>query len=154
MQNDSLDDTLDHIGRVREMLKIARDNLAERAKVHDQSKFLEPEKSAFDRLKELSLSGMAYGSPEYKACLEKEKPAIQHHYAHNTHHPEHFENSIQGMSLFDLLEMLIDWKAASERMQGGGSIAKSLEVNQARFAIGTQLQEILKNTAAEMGWSG
>jgi len=43
------------------------------------------------------------------------KPAIEHHYKNNRHHPEHFNNGIDEMNLVDLIELLCDWKAASER---------------------------------------
>lgn len=195
---DSRPDTLDHIWRVRELLYIAQNKLLARGFAHDQSKLQEPEKSAFDRLKALSLSGMDYGSEEYRACLKAEKPAIDHHYAKNSHHPEHFKlwkcplckevfpesatkeamvyeskprfcpsccpvgslfeatlephSGIDGMTLLDVLEMLIDWKAATERMKDGGDIMKSLEINRGRFSISPQLESILLNTIREMGW--
>ena len=148
--NDSLTDTLAHIERVQTLLQTAINNLAIRAVKHDASKLVDPEKSAFDRLKALSLSGMVYGSEEYRACLRQEKPAIQHHYKANSHHPEFYENGIDGMSLFDLLEMLLDWKAATERMANGGDIVKSLEINRERFKISPQLEGILANTITEM----
>ncbi len=127
-------------------------NLASRATVHDLSKLEEPEKSAFDRLKALSLSGMAYGSEEYRACLRAEKPAIQHHYKANSHHPEFYEKGVDAMSLFDVLEMLMDWKAATERMKDGGDIRKSIEINTERFKLSPQLAAILHNTVSECGW--
>lgn len=151
-EEDSRPDTVCHISRVQTLIDEAVKNLANRALNHDTSKLLEPEKSAFDRLKSLSLSGMAYGSEEYRASLKKEKPAIQHHYAVNSHHPEHYTNGIEGMSLFDVLEMLLDWKAATERMKDGGDIRKSLEINRDRFTIGPQLCSILANTIRELGW--
>lgn len=151
--HDSLPDTQAHIERVQTLLKSAINNLANRAVKHDASKLVEPEKSAFDRLKALSLSGMAYGSEEYRACLRAEKPAIQHHYAANSHHPEFYPNGIDGMSLLDLLEMLLDWKAATERMKDGGDIVKSLEINRERFNISPQLAAVLSNTIKEMGWA-
>lgn len=149
---DSRQDTLAHINRVQILLGEASDILAVRAQKHDASKLEEPEKSAFDRLKALALSGMAYGSEEYRACLRKEKPAIEHHYKANSHHPEFYENGIDGMSLFDALEMLLDWKAATERMKDGGDIRRSLEINRERFKISPQLESILANTIREMGW--
>ena len=152
VQQDSRPDTLAHISRVQMLLGEASDNLASRAQKHDQSKLEEPEKSAFDRLKALSLSGLAYGSEEYRACLRKEKPAIEHHYKANSHHPEFYENGLEGMSLFDVLEMLLDWKAATERMKDGGDIRRSLEINRDRFKISPQLESILANTIREMGW--
>lgn len=149
---DSAPDTLAHIDRVQELIQTAINNLSRRAVSHDLSKLQEPEKSAFDRLKALSLSGMAYGSEEYRACLRAEKPAIQHHYKANSHHPEFYENGIDGMSLFDVLEMLLDWKAATERMQNGGDIRASLTINRDRFKLSPQLESILANTVREMGW--
>ncbi len=149
---DSTSDTLVHIKRVNELLLQVCANLQARASVHDASKLLEPEKSAFDRLKALSLSGMAYGSDEYRACLRAEKPAIQHHYKANSHHPEFYENGVDGMTLFDLVEMLVDWKAATERMKDGGDIWRSIEMNQERFKLSPQLTVILQNTAREMNW--
>lgn len=127
--------------------------LMERALVHDDSKLQEPEKSAFDRLKGYSLSNMDYGSEEYRACLRAEKPAIQHHYEKNSHHPEHYPNGIDGMSLLDLVEMMMDWKAATERMAKGGDIEHSIYANGDRFSISPQLRQILLNTMKEMGWS-
>ncbi len=202
---DSRPDTLQHIERVRDLLHVAVANLADRAVRHDASKLEEPEKSAFDRLKALALSGMAYGSEEYRACLRAEKPAIDHHYAHNSHHPEFYpklpetttsnmlrasavemvetaeaakglagqaeinalidhanfvratadqlESSVNGMSLFDVMEMLLDWKAATERMKDGGDIGASLLHNVDRFKLSPQLACILHNTIREMGWA-
>ncbi len=149
---DSAPDTLAHIDRVQELIQTAINNLSRRAVNHDLSKLQEPEKSAFDRLKSLSLSGMAYGSEEYRACLRAEKPAIQHHYKANSHHPEFYENGVDGMSLFDVLEMLLDWKAATERMKDGGDIHASLIHNTDRFKLSPQLAAILGNTIREMGW--
>lgn len=150
---DSRPDTVAHIGRVAGLLAKCVDNIGNRAYAHDRSKLQEPEKSAFDRLKALSLSGMAYGSEEYRACLRAEKPAIEHHYKANSHHPEFYgERGIDGMSLFDLMEMLMDWKAATERMKDGGDIHRSLEINAERFKISPQLASILLNTVTEMGW--
>lgn len=142
-----------HIDRVQQLLKECTRVLVQRGIDHDLSKLIEPEKSAFDRLKALSLSGMAYGSEEYRACLRAEKPAIQHHYEANSHHPEFYgEQGINGMSLFDVLEMLMDWKAATERMKDGGDIEKSLVINTERFKIEPQLAKILDNTLREMAW--
>lgn len=150
--NDSRKDTEDHIARVRDLLHGCIAKLADRSVIHDASKLREPEKSAFDRLKALSLSGMAYGSDEYRACLRAEKPAIQHHYAFNSHHPEHYENGVDGMDLFDVMEMLMDWKAATERMKDGGDIRASLVHNTDRFKLSPQLASILANTIESMGW--
>jgi hypothetical protein len=148
---DSRADTLAHVKRVGHLLADVRDNLAVRAIRHDASKLREPEKSTFDACT-LKLKAMAYGSDEYKAALAELKPALDHHYAANSHHPEHYANGVDGMSLFDVVEMLMDWKAATERMKGGGDIRRSLEINRDRFKLSPQLESILTNTIREMGW--
>lgn len=55
------------------------------------------------------------------------------------------ESSVNNMNLFDILEMLIDWIAATKR-HADGDINKSIEINTQRFALSPQLVEILKNT--------
>jgi Family of unknown function (DUF5662) len=84
--------------------------------------------------------------------LEDLKTALDHHYLHNTHHPEHYSNGVEGMSLLDLIEMLMDWKAASERHPDGMNIARSIELSSQRFSVGEQLKQILLNMAKEFGW--
>jgi hypothetical protein len=49
------------------------------------------------------------------------------------------------MDLIDILEMLIDWIASSNRTKNG-NIRKSLEVNKDRYKISDQLMTILENT--------
>jgi hypothetical protein len=147
---DSRTDTETHIQRVQELLSTTSANLNARAEKHDTSKLQEPEKSAFDYATP-RLAGSTYGSDEYKGFLVELKPALDHHYAANSHHPEHYVNGVDGMSLLDVLEMLCDWKAAGERHKDG-SIERSLKLNRERFKISDQLQAILENTAREMGW--
>jgi hypothetical protein len=148
---DSAQDTLEHIRKVQYLLEACRIKLMNRAWVHDKSKLDEPEKSGFDSTIP-KLKNLTYGSPEYQECLKEMQPFLDHHYEHNSHHPEHYENGIDDMSLFDILEMLMDWKAATERMKDGGDIHKSIEINQKRFNISPQLTKILINTANEMMW--
>lgn len=142
---DSTADTLKHIKRVNELLLNAASELMLRAKLHDLSKLGDPEKALFDKMTP-KLAAVEYDSEEYKQFLAELKPALDHHYAANSHHPEHYSNGIDGMNLFDLLEMLLDWKAASERHETG-SMKKSLEINKDRFGISPQLHKVLENTA-------
>lgn len=147
---DSRPDTLEHIGKVVARVHEFCDQLEVRAKAHDASKLAEPEKSGYDRLV-TRLSEVEYGTDEYRAALAEAKDTIAHHYAVNDHHPEHYENGIAGMTLPALVEMLCDWKAASERTKQG-SIVQSLAHNRQRFGIDDQLFSILENTVREMGW--
>lgn len=147
---DSTPDTLEHIRKVQVRLSEIMTALYERGDAHDASKLVEPEKSGFDVLA-FKIGSLTYGSDEYRAALAEGKPTIEHHYAHNTHHPEHYPNGIAGMSLLDVIEMLCDWKAASERTKQG-SIQASLAHNKERFGISDQLFSILENTVRELGW--
>jgi len=147
---DSRRDTLEHIRRVSELLEEFMSKLSDRASDHDASKLRSPEKEAFDEYTPL-LASLDYGSDEYKQSLAGLGPALEHHYQNNRHHPEHYERGVSGMTLIDVVEMLIDWMAAGER-HDSGSIAQSLVVNQERFSLSQQLTEILRNTAIEFGW--
>lgn len=150
MSYDSTADTLEHIHKVQARIEKVKRNLTLRAAAHDQSKLIEPEKSGFDVLTP-KLQNLVYGSEEYRAALDEARPIIDHHYAVNSHHPEHYPNGIAGMSLPDVVEMLCDWKAASERTKQG-SIMQSLAHNKERFGISDQLHAILVNTVKELGW--
>lgn len=148
MKYDSIKDTLLHIKRVNELLLQFTKEIIDRAIQHDNSKLQEPEKPLFDKMTPL-LKGLTYGSDEYKKALDELKPALEHHYAINSHHPEHYKNGIDDFTLVDLVEMFFDWKAASER-HNDGNVFKSIEINKNRFGISEQLCKIFKNTAAKM----
>lgn len=141
---DSSKDTLLHIRRVNELLHAVISDFAKRASAHDASKLESPEKELFDQYTSL-LKSTTYGSSEYNKYLSELKVALDHHYKNNSHHPEHHPDGIYGMNLFDLMEMLIDWKAATER-HADGDIEKSLDINTGRFGISHELYCILKNT--------
>lgn len=89
MTYDSTADTKAHIRRVHDHLDTVGDLLHARAVLHDKSKFDSPEKELFDEWTP-KLKAMTYGGDEYKAALASLKPALDHHYAVNSHHPEHF----------------------------------------------------------------
>lgn len=145
---DSKADTLEHIRRVSQLLNRAATELLTRANVHDNSKLSTPEKELFDEMTPL-LAKLEYNSPEYHASLQKLKIALDHHYKHNTHHPEHYANGINDMNLFDVVEMFFDWWAATER-HNTGDLRKSIDSNEKRFNISPQLASIFHNTANYM----
>ena len=178
---DSEQDTKDHIALVQGYLAKCCEIFLERGRAHDQSKLEEPEKSLFDKYRPM-LAALDYGSPEYRQSLDSLRPALTHHYQANSHHPEHYgwlscngchkrfpidydgrcdvcgysqfqlDGNVDGMNLFDVLEMFIDWKASGEQ-HDSGSIAQSLKVNTDRFRLSPQLASILWNTAVVMGWA-
>lgn len=145
MKNDSINETRKHKDRVFSLMSELIKELNLRAVKHDDSKLVDPEVKYFNsvvgQLKELE-----YGSEEYEEQLKILSKALEHHYKHNRHHPEHHKNGINDMTLVDLVEMICDWKAASER-HDSGDIFKSIEINQKRFGYGDELKSILINTA-------
>lgn len=128
---------------------IINDLLLERHAKHDLSKIKEPEKSVFDEVTPL-LDKLTYGSDEYNKMLKKMKPALDHHYEHNRHHPEHYENGMKDMTLVDVVEMFCDWCAATDR-HDDGDITKSIKHNAERFGYDEVLANIFANTAREYG---
>jgi hypothetical protein len=149
MTYDSAEDTYEHIRQVSERLKSVCTELRERGRFHDLSKLGPEEKPIFDAVTP-RLKGLTYGTDEYRASLKELGPALTHHYAENTHHPEHYPNGIAGMDLLDLIEMYCDWAAATLRTKDG-DMAKGIEINIERFAIEGPLAEILRNTWARHG---
>jgi hypothetical protein len=147
---DSTVDTMTHVRRVRELIGQVRGELDERARDHDLCKLNPPEKEIFDEFTP-KLKRSTYGSDEYRGFLKEMKVALDHHYAESRHHPEHFENGVSSMNLIDLIEMLADWKAASERHEDG-NIYKSIMHNTARFGMSAWLVDCLLHTAEDLGW--
>lgn len=147
---DSTADTMRHARRVDELLLQLTQAILGRVTYHDRSKLEPPEKDTFD-VYGPKLRTSTYGSDEYKTFLAEMQVALDHHYAVNRHHPEHYLDGIDGMTLVDLVEMLADWKAAGER-HANGSMARSLEIQKGRFGISDQLHSVLVNTARDAGW--
>jgi hypothetical protein len=141
---DSTEDTLAHQNLVAKYIFKIIHELSERAFDHDTSKLEPPEKECFDRVTPL-LKDLTYGSDKYKETLSSMKEALDHHYANNRHHPEHFEHGISDMNLVDIVEMLCDWFAASQRHKDG-SIRVSILRNADRFNYDGRLVSIFTNT--------
>lgn len=150
MTYDSTADTLKHALRVGELMGQPIRELVDRSVRHDRSKTEEPELSVFNEFTP-KLRDSTYGSDDYKGFLTAMGAGLAHHYAANRHHPEHFDAGISGMTLVDLLEMLADWRAATER-HADGSLTQSLAIQKQRFGISDQLAEILWNTARHFRW--
>lgn len=149
---DSNLETQAHMSRVGMAINEVIFDLHQRALIHDLSKLESPEKEAFDKVTPL-LKSLEYGSKEYRATLREFKPALDHHYAHNDHHPEHYPgDGVLGMSLMAILEMLADWKAAGERHEPPTGINRSIALNSVRFKMPPYLTQIFYNTARELGW--
>lgn len=150
---DSSRDTADHIQLVQHIMELFCNRIRNRAMYHDASKRNSPEKEALD-LNGQKLRSLTYGSEEYFAQLKSPEMAafLDHHYKTNSHHPEHFENGVAGMDLFDFIEMFADWRAAVERHKDG-DIMVSIEKNTKRFNLDPQIVSIFQNTAKILGWA-
>ena len=138
-------ETQKHIEAVRKYIRFMIDKIDMRGVKHDASKLESPEVEVFAEYTP-KLNSTTFGSDEYYANLEGMKSALDHHYASNRHHPEHFVNGINDMTLIDILEMFCDWKASTLR-HNDGNLLKSIETNAERFHMDGQLKQILLNTA-------
>lgn len=143
-EEEVIEQTKEHIENVGSTISVVKRKLGQRQRFHDATKIKSPEIEYFTKFTP-KLKDATYGSEEYKGFLAGMKPALDHHYANNRHHPEHFDNGINGMNLVDIVEMMCDWKASSAR-HADGNIRKSLEINRGRFNIDAQLYQILLNT--------
>ena len=145
MKYDCTQDVLHHKGLVEYWLRRFFEQLQGRAKYHDDSKLKDPEEKAlFDywtpRLKEL-----VFESDEYKKALEGMGEGVKKHYKANRHHPEHFEDGVDQMTLIDVVEMVADWMAAAQAK----NVHVDLDHAAKRFGLSEQLVKIIANQLRE-----
>lgn len=137
-----LTDLEKHKNLVETKLNEISDELRNRAILHDNSKYCDEEKIWFEKAEKYDRGHF----DKYEDWLNTTKPiiapALDHHYANNRHHPEHFENGIDDMSLIDLIEMVVDWQASAECRNTKLDTSYSFK----RFKIEPQLQKIILNT--------
>lgn len=146
MGYDSMQDTLDHKNRVKGYIDDVISELQHRAIVHDNSKLEGVEKQTLDtfvpQLNNLSASD--YNGAKYKDIMASMKMGNESHYKNNSHHPEHFVDGVNDMTLLDVIEMVYDWKAACDRKNI--DILTTIKSNFERFGISDQLSQIILNT--------
>ncbi len=82
-------ETQAHVNLVRKLMRLVIIELLIRAENHDASKFSPEELKTFTEFTS-KLKDTTYGSDEYKSYLAAMKPALDHHYANNKHHPEFY----------------------------------------------------------------
>ena len=138
-------DTEAHIAKVQERIAECLELLVKRSAAHDASKRSDAEQPGYDALFQALADGLSMAEARTHPLIDA---AIVHHLATNDHHPEYHARGVAGMSLLSLLEMLCDWKAASERSGKTFDIGAQIE----RFGIEPQLAWILSNTVKELGW--
>lgn len=135
-----------HKETVAKRLAFLAEQLLERAKEHDASKLKNPE---LDWLIEMDKEPRyVYGSKEYLDKKRRWEKFFKHHYAVNRHHPEHYINGVEGMSLTDLCEYLIDISSYCAEMHPE-EVFNIINNQASRFGLDEQLTQILKNTLLE-----
>jgi hypothetical protein len=138
-------ETQKHIILVRQFADILANTLVHRCEKHDASKLEQPELEGFSGYTK-KLNGCSYGSTEEVAYREELKEIRKHHHAINRHHPEYHEIGVGGMNIIDLLEMFVDWKAASMRHAGYSDFPEGVALNCERFNVSPQLARIFMNS--------
>lgn len=109
--------------------------LERRSLGHDLSKLSTDEVEGFVRINRAAREH-AYGSKEYRAALRSENDptgCITLHFARNSHHPE-FHQDDSDMGWLDVIEMVLDWKAAADTY-GKNTLRDGLAVHEQRFAF-------------------
>ena len=150
--------TNEHIEQVRRCLAVMTsvteygDELNERARIHDASKFEVEERIPYTWLTEFyrcRRSGESFTYPD--GMEERVRAATAHHVTTNRHHPD-FHPDPNEMSDVDLIEMVCDWTAMSlEFGQDGGSargwadktIGNRVELNDERRSFVYRMIELL-----------
>jgi len=134
---------LKHRKSVRDKLRFIAQELLKRADNHDSSKLQFPE---VEWLMEMDAEPQyPYGSEEYNEKKERWSKFFTHHYANNSHHPEHYEGGINGMDLVDLCEFCIDIISYYDVLRVSQG-ERTLELQKERFHMSSQLRDVLSNT--------
>ena len=158
--------TNEHIERVRRCLSVMAaamehaDELNERARIHDASKFGPEERLPYIWLTEYHRC-RRNGEPfQYPNGMEdRVRAAIHHHVTANRHHPE-FHADPNAMSDVDIIEMVCDWTAMSQEFgQDGGSargwaektIGHRIQFNAAKRQFVFEIIDLLDSKLNEIG---
>lgn len=127
------------IQRHRDMVRLALRQVAEelerRGLGHDLSKLEADEIAGFVRVNRIARKHR-YGSEEYRAAMKSEAETIHLHYSRNSHHPEHWLKSEvpESMGLFDLVEMVCDWRGAYLGYGSQGTWRENIARQHERYA--------------------
>lgn len=127
---------------LRAILYNLANQLKERADKHDDSKYSKEEKDVFESIDEIKREDFDSYEQYYNCTKPLLQKALDHHYANNRHHPEHFEKGVNDMNLLDVLEMIVDWESSASCRGTKLDVDYSFK----RFKIEPQLQKIINNT--------
>lgn len=142
----TVNDINTHRDSVRKKLMFIASEIQKRADNHDLSKLQKPE---IEWLIEMDKEPRyPYGTDEYFDKMKRWQKFFDHHYAINRHHPDHFENGVNDMTLVDVVEYLVDIISYIDELH----ISQAVDIvdkQKGRFKIDDQLADILKNTLIE-----
>jgi len=113
---------------------------------HDSSKYLNSDEWPLLQHKYL-LDNLEYGSSEFNTLVEELKPSVDEHHYNNRHHIE-FHDHYSEMTMFDWLEWLADLKSFETKNSFEGMLQTQFE----KYSIDKTTQQLLINTATELGW--
>ena len=138
-----------HRLKVNEFCAAAGMEIISRGAKHDESKLTQQEREFYiEPVWDLNHSPQPFGSPEYKAQTAKMGVGWKNHYTHNDHHLEFFIDKggspWEHVNMFQLIEMLCDWKAAALRK--GNDPLEAIEQLKKKFRIDPQMEALLRNT--------
>lgn len=122
-----------HRDAVRLNVQRLTHDLERRALAHDLSKLSPDEVEGFVRINQAAREH-PYGSDEYIASMRREKGpdgCITLHFSRNSHHPEYHEHE-RDMGWLDLIEMVLDWKAAADTY-GKATLREGLATHRQRL---------------------
>jgi len=135
-----------HRLRVFQYMSQMSKDIMYRGNVHDESKLGPHEFLHHVRMIE-EFEKHPFGTEGYDKAKEGLGPAVEHHFLHNRHHPEYFVDGINDMNLVDVIELLMDWKAATLNHSNSlGDILKSVDILSEKYNISPQLKRIFLNT--------
>ena len=142
----TVEDILKHKEKVKRRLLFLSEELKNRAESHDNSKLKDPEiKYLIEMDKEPRYD---YNTPEYFDKMKRWQKFFNHHYENNRHHPNNFMNGVLDMTLTDICEYLVDIISYYDEMHVNDAI-DTIEKQQGRFGLDSQLAQILTNTLIE-----
>ncbi|EGG20513.1 hypothetical protein DFA_00374 [Cavenderia fasciculata] len=125
------------------------EELKNRAIIHDQSKYEEPELSGyiqltwFHRCKNLNIP-FQYANKSIETMV---RDACHHHLHSNRHHPES-HNHPNEMNVLDIVEMVSDWSAISQELNQGSCITYVKE-NHSKWSFNNEKLDFIFETIKE-----
>lgn len=144
---DCATETKKHAKVIQRVSKPLIDDLISRFENHDKSKLSSPELECYNKYVPV-LKTVNYGTPAYFEIRQNMlDEGLRHHYEMNRHHPEHFKNGIEGMTLVDIFEFFCDTYVDS--LDSDNSYEKEFNKSCEKYHINGTLKKILLNTYEE-----